>query len=134
MIKLDDVKSEVVLSVLLRIDDELRRCFWNRFHQPLESPFENTSNRYINDTFEARAYYWGDDENEMQKPNFKYKDLECFWYKYATRGFVAYCDKDITMEYMSNMLADCKYAIRKDFGELYDEEEEEEEEKASDEK
>lgn len=121
MIKLTEQQAEVVLAVLLKINRELERCYWNANQKQLHSPFENSGERYHNDTFDVRAYYWGDDEEEQQKPNFQYKDLECFWYKYATRGFVCYCDQEVTMDYLATMLEDCKYAIRKDFGEIRDE-------------
>ncbi len=121
MRKLSEKEADVVLSVLLNINSELERCYWNAHQRQLVSPFENTGNAYRNDTFKVYAYYWGDDEEERQKPNFKYKDLECFWYKYATRGFVAYCEQEVTMDYLATMLSECKYSIRKDFGEIHDE-------------
>ena len=121
MTRLSRKQAEVILSVLLKINHELSRCYWNSHHKEMDSPFENTGNRYKNDTFEVNAYYWGDDEEEQQKPNFKYKDLECFWYKYAVRGFEAYCEQEVTMDYLATMLSECKYSIRKDFGEISDE-------------
>lgn len=49
---------------------------------------ESYSDYFENDIFALRPYYWGDDEEEMRKPNFFHKKsgLEIRWYKYIGRG------------------------------------------------
>ena len=66
----------LVQAVLGRIQEEMERLYWNANHKELESPFLNTGNSYKDDVFEVNAYYWGDDENIMTRPNFKYGDFE----------------------------------------------------------
>ena len=43
---------------------------------------------FQNDVFEMRSYYWGDDEEKEELPNFRhYKSgLQIRWYKYIGRG------------------------------------------------
>lgn len=35
---------------------------------------------------ETKSYYWGEDENESNKPNFKHGETEIRWYKHPGRG------------------------------------------------
>ena len=35
---------------------------------------------------EYRPYYWGNDEEEQCKPNFKFEDIMISWYKHPGRG------------------------------------------------
>ena len=60
-----------------------------------------------NDTFIIRPYYWGDDDDIAELPNFVYKplNLEITWYKYALRD--AFCNQDITPYELANILNDC---------------------------
>lgn len=62
---------------------------------------------FENDVFIIRPYYWGDDDEEAEKPNFVYKpgNVEISWYKYALRD--AYCSHDLTIEQFKSMLDDC---------------------------
>lgn len=43
---------------------------------------------FSNDFFTIRSYYWGDDEDEMNKPNFEVpsENFKLSWYKYPFRG------------------------------------------------
>lgn len=63
--------------------------------------------KYENDVFVIRPYYWGDDEDEAMKPNFVYKpdNVEISWYKYPLRD--AYCSNDLTVEQFKAMLDRC---------------------------
>ncbi|MBD5584000.1 MAG: hypothetical protein HDQ88_02875 [Clostridia bacterium] len=67
----------------------------------------NYEGLFENDVFLIRPYYWGDDEDEMAKPNFVYKpgNVEISWYKYALRD--AYCSHDLTIEQFRTMLDEC---------------------------
>ena len=58
--------------------------------------------------FEINPYYWGDDEEEYEKPNFLYYkgDFELRWYKYPLRA--AYANKDLTYEQFDEILTDCE--------------------------
>lgn len=113
-------KYELLLSaVLIAIKDELERCYWNANQKSIESPFDNTGAEYTNDVFTVRAYYWGDDEELVNLPNFEYDGLECYWYKYATRGLTWRYKGGrmaaIPADFLANMLDKCFKAIQADF-------------------
>ena len=103
--------TRLIRSCLFEIERELARLYWNKDHTELNSPFQNTGDRYQCDAFRAAAYNW--DEN--REPNFQYKDLKCWWYKHAGRGMCAESKVPITAEYLADMLDDCFKAMRKDF-------------------
>lgn len=105
----------LIKAVLNEIRKELDRLYWNKYHQEMSSPFDNTGNVYSNDVFTVRAYYWGDDWSEALKPNFRYKDFRVYWYKHSNRGVEVKYDKPITAEFLSQMLDDCFAAMRDDF-------------------
>lgn len=75
-----------VTALLSYLDSELCRVMWNIHQKDYESPFQNTGNDFKTDVFEVRAYYWGDDEEEEIKPNFKCGKVEISWYKWYGRG------------------------------------------------
>ena len=113
-------KYELLLSaVLIAIKDELERCYWNANQKPMESPFDNTGAEYTNNVFTVRAYYWGDDEELVNLPNFEYDGLECYWYKYATRGltwrYTGGRMAAIPADFLADMLDKCFKAIQADF-------------------
>lgn len=58
--------------------------------------------------FEINPYYWGDDEEECEKPNFLYYkgNFELRWYKYPLRD--SYANKDLTYEQFDEILTDCE--------------------------
>lgn len=62
---------------------------------------------FENDTFIIRPYYWGDDEEEAEKPNFVYKPtgLEIQWYKYPMRD--AYSNQNISIKTFKDILTEC---------------------------
>ena len=70
-----------------------------------ESDFEN-------DTFIIRPYYWGEDEEIAQLPNFVYKPtgLEIKWYKYPMRD--AYSNQDIDIESFKAVLRRCEESMK----------------------
>ena len=101
------------------IRKEMDRLYWNKYQKEMVSPFDNTGEKYINDTFVVRAYDWGEDGNSY--PNFQYKRLDVFWYKYSCRGLEAWFSGDFsefTIDFLVDMLNDCLLSLRKDFGEI----------------
>ena len=67
---------------------------------------------FENDTFVVRPYYWGDDEDEAEKPNFKYKPdgFEIRWYKYPMRD--AYSNQDVSVAEFAQILAKCEQSMK----------------------
>ena len=113
-------KYELLLSaVLIAIKDELERYYWNANQKLMESPFDNTGAEYTNNVFTVRAYYWGDDDELVNLPNFEYDGLECYWYKYATRGLTWRYKGGrmaaIPADFLADMLDKCFKAIKADF-------------------
>lgn len=66
---------------------------------------------FENDTFIVRAYYWGEDEDIAELPNFVYKPtgLEISWYKYPMRD--AYSNQDVSIDEFKKILAECEKSI-----------------------
>ena len=112
----------LIQAVLGKIEKEMERLYWNANQQEMESPFLNTGNSYKDDVFEVHAYYWGNDENLMERPNFKYGDFECWWYKHYCRGFSwsfrGRSNVDISASFLEQMLEDCFGSMRKFYGEV----------------
>lgn len=71
-------------AFLSAISAELDRVMWNVTQEEYDSPFDNTGNRFENDTFAVEAYSW--DEDTQQPWNFKCGDIEISWYKWFARG------------------------------------------------
>ena len=109
--------DEIVEAVLQKIEDEMCRLYWNANQKELSSPFRNTGESYGNGTFVVRAYYWGDDEVEIHKPNFEYKGFKVYWYKYLGRGLSWECDEELTLAYLDTMMNDCIKSLQHDFKE-----------------
>lgn len=72
---------EYFVALLEHLDYELTRIKENILQEDYYSPFTNSGNQFKTDVFEVRAYYWGDDEAEIDKPNFKCGKFEVSWYK-----------------------------------------------------
>ena len=62
---------------------------------------------FENDTFIVRPYYWGDDEDIANLPNFEYKPIgfTISWYKYPMRN--AYASHNITTQEFEQILCRC---------------------------
>jgi hypothetical protein len=60
---------------------------------------------------EVRPYYWGEDEKEAEKPNFKFKDVEIRWYKYPGRGMS--CNVDWSEKEWRKWFEECLSHLRK---------------------
>lgn len=94
---------EYITSLLMGIEAKLRVKYWNKHQQEIDSPFDNTSSRYENDTFQVEAYNWND---EYEQPyNFKWKNIEISWYKYLGRDMTI--NQKITPQQAVEMFDDC---------------------------
>ena len=76
---------------------------------------ENITDRggFENEIFLINPFYWGEDEDIQDKPNFVFKpmNIEIEWYKYPMRS--AYSNKRVTYGDMKRILATCKASISK---------------------
>ena len=66
---------------------------------------------FENETFLINPYYWGEDEEIQDEPNFVFKPLgiEIEWYKYPMRS--AYSNVKITAEHLKDILEKCRLSI-----------------------
>lgn len=94
-------------AALNAIRHDLDRVMWNREQKEYDSPFGNTGNSFSNDTFEAIAYSWSDDE---QPYNFAWRDVRISWYKYLGRGMSM--NRAVTPDEAAGMLDDCLASLR----------------------
>lgn len=118
---IDEKYIRLIQACLLEINQEMCRLFWNENQMDYETPFLNTGNQYENDTFTVRSYYWGDDEKLIGLPNFEYKDLKVYWYKHCRRGLRAKKDSELTLDFLAEMVNDCRFSLLRDFDEQEDE-------------
>lgn len=73
------------------------------------SPFDNTGRRFDCKVFSAHAYSW--DDTEVQRWNFKWRDVEISWYKYLGRGMSA---NMVLADSPDAMLRECMEALRQE--------------------
>lgn len=66
---------------------------------------------YENDVFIVRPYYWGEDEEKAELPNFVFKPLglEIRWYKYPMRG--AYSNMDVPLDVFEAIMKVCAFSM-----------------------
>lgn len=64
-----------------------------------------------NDVFTLRPYYWGEDEEKADLPNFIYKpaNIKISWYKYPMRD--AYCNQNVSIKTFKAILKECEKVI-----------------------
>jgi hypothetical protein len=77
--------------------------------------FTGVEERYApisNTVFEMRPYYWGDDEGECDKPNFRHREsgLEIRWYKHIGRGMSV--NKHVCPKCFLPIFAECMNSLR----------------------
>ena len=62
---------------------------------------------FSNDFFIIRPYYWGEDENEMELPNFEVpsENFSLTWYKYPFRG--SYSSEKLTPKRWNDLVQKC---------------------------
>jgi len=97
-----ELSSDVQIALETIQHAMLLRCEYG------STPFSNCGMRYKNDTFEANAYSW--DEDEEQPYNFKWKDFEVSWYKHFRRG--ASMNREMSNEEAIHMLSECLDSIK----------------------
>lgn len=94
-------------------DDDIEEQFC--FPKEAEDEDGTWSHTHIfqNETFMLNPYYWGDNEELIQFPNFIYYPtrLEISWYKYPMRAAVS--NKEFTKEEFYEMIDACKESIFK---------------------
>ena len=68
---------------------------------------------FQNEVFAVRPYYWGDDDNEAELPNFEYypQHFTLRWYKYPLRD--AYSNVPVTKEMLEEIFEGCKKSLEK---------------------
>lgn len=94
--------SELLECALRHIDWHIGIKYWNENQEELESPFQNTGNKYIGSNFTVRAFDWSEPDEYL--PNFEYKDIKIWWYKYIGRGM--YANKEVTPDMVNDMIND----------------------------
>jgi len=62
---------------------------------------------FSNDFFTMRPYYWGDEEDEMDKPNFEIpsENFRLTWYKYPFRS--SYASEKLTPKRWNDLVQKC---------------------------
>lgn len=62
---------------------------------------------FSNDFFTIRNYYWGDDEDEMKKPNFEIPSENFYltWYNYPFRG--SYASEKLNPKRWNDLIQKC---------------------------
>lgn len=70
---------------LMLLEKELQRIMWNINQKRFESAISGGDD-YVCPVFEIHPYFWGDEEEEKIKPNFKCGDFEIRWCKHMGRG------------------------------------------------
>lgn len=100
---------QYIVALLKDLSGELERVQWNINQEEYESPFQNTGNEFKTDVFEVHAYYWGDDEKLIDRPNFKCGDVEISWYKRLGRGTTI--NKRISRRKMEKIYLKCLVSI-----------------------
>ena len=87
---------------------------YHMFYIPERGDEAHTTDRggYENDIFKTNPYYWGDDEDIMEEPNFIYKPtgLEIRWYKYPLRD--TFFNQDISFEEGKRIFEHCAESIK----------------------
>lgn len=115
MRELNKEDTAFVVTVLNQINEELNRCFFEKYGREMYSPFDNTGSKYSCDAFTVRAY----NEQSNDVYNFVYSGgLKACWYKHLGRGDVVFVPDDWTMSDVREMLINCIICIRDDFEEI----------------
>lgn len=107
-----------IACILAYIQDDLLRVMYNVNQEDYDSknPFQNTGNveGFSTETFEVHAYDWGwNFEGDAKKPapvNFKWRDLEIYWYKWFGRDI--YTNRPVTHDELAIMLSECLESLR----------------------
>ena len=92
--------------------DATLTSYLDQYEKEKKSKEGNVYRLYENDVFVIMSYYWGDDEEIENLPNFIYKPtgFQLSWYKYALRD--SYMSHDITVTEMEEMLKKCEESLK----------------------
>lgn len=114
----NEANNDFIRAILLAIKEELDRVWGNIYQEDYtDTPFQNTGNveGFKTDIFEVHAYDWGWDYDEnpkhSQPVNFKWRDLEIYWYKWYGRGI--YTNRPVTHDELATMLEECLSSLEK---------------------
>lgn len=79
---------------------------------PASSNWQKDTRNFENATIVIRPYYWGEDENITELPNFEYKPtgLKISWYKYPMRD--AYSNQDVSVGEFREILVECAKSMK----------------------
>ena len=85
----------------LKWEEEEREKYYSQFYESTEVQ------NFTNDFFIIRSYYWGDDEEEMDKPNFEIpsENFKLTWYKYPFRS--SYSSEKLTPKRWNDLIQKC---------------------------
>ena len=72
---------------------------------------DESAEYFENDVFIVRPYYWGEDEQIAELPNFVYKptNITISWYKYPLRD--SYISHNISQEELRAVLNACRQSV-----------------------
>lgn len=99
-------------AILYSIRKELDRLYWNKHQREMVSPFDNSgAPEFSNGTFTVRSYNWDTEDEESKLPNFEYKSLKVWWYKYQGRGTCASADVKVNPNFIYQMYTDCMKSL-----------------------
>lgn len=74
---------DYIEALLAYIFEEISRVYWNINQKEFDEDGHTDPNFK---GMEVNPYYWGDNEKEAVKPNFKWKGVEFRWYKHRGRS------------------------------------------------
>ena len=74
---------------------------------------DETYATFDNEIFTIRPYYWGDNEEIEELPNFVFKptDFQIQWYKYPLRD--SYMNREIDVEQFKEIINECRKSVKK---------------------
>jgi hypothetical protein len=99
---------ELLTAALFHIGRKMERVHGGISQEELTSPFDNSGAEWSCDTFQVRAYDWSWDgpDSGVPKPwNFRWGDIEVYWYKYLGRAVET--SRPIGPDEISVMLDNC---------------------------
>lgn len=93
--------------------EELNCDEYGRYDGGIEGLEANERGGCRNETFEINPYYWGEDDEEAERPNFAYapEKLELRWYKYPMRD--SYCNEEMNLDRMRGIIEKCLASVGK---------------------
>ena len=77
--------DDFIEALMFGLRRELERCYWNWNQEQLDER-KDWELVGLDLGFEYRRYYWGDEEDEAGRPNFKFGSVVINWYKHVGRG------------------------------------------------